>query len=99
MANVKPVQFGVTTRMSFSKIKEVLEMPYLIEVQKNSYEWFLKEGLKEVLKDVSAITDFTGNLVLEFIDYKLGGGYGFSKSGGGAVRSRGSAHAAAHCCL
>ncbi len=71
MANVKPVQFGVTTRMSFSKIKEVLEMPYLIEVQKNSYEWFLKEGLKEVLKDVSAITDFTGNLVLEFIDYKL----------------------------
>ncbi len=71
MANVKPVQLGSNTRMSFSKINEVLDIPYLIEVQKSSYEWFLEEGLKEVLRDVSTISDYTGNLVLEFIDYKL----------------------------
>ena len=57
--------------MSFSRINEVLEMPNLIEVQKNSYQWFLDEGLKEVYRDVSAITDYTGNLVLDFIDYRL----------------------------
>ena len=68
---VKPVQFGNNTRMSFSKIQEVLEMPNLIEVQKNSYEWFLKEGLREVFRDVSPITDYTGNLVLKFVDYSL----------------------------
>ncbi len=71
MVNVKPVQLGNNTRMSFSKIDEVLEMPNLIEVQKNSYQWFLKEGLKEVFKDVSGITDYTGNLVLDFVNYKL----------------------------
>ncbi|MBP7176710.1 MAG: DNA-directed RNA polymerase subunit beta [Thermoclostridium sp.] len=65
------VQLGKTTRMSYSKIHEVLEMPNLIEIQKNSYEWFLKEGLKEVLRDVSPISDYTGNLVMEFIDYSL----------------------------
>ena len=65
------VQFGKTTRMSYSKIHEVLDMPNLIEVQKNSYEWFLKEGLKEVLHDVSPISDYTGNLIMEFIDYTL----------------------------
>ena len=71
MVNVKPVQLGKNTRMSFGKIEEVLEMPNLIEVQKKSYQWFLEEGLKEVFKDVSGITDFTGNLVLDFIDYTL----------------------------
>ncbi len=71
MVNVKPKQLGRTTRMSFSKIDEVLEMPNLIEVQKNSYEWFLDEGLKEVFKDVSGITDYTGNLVLDFVNYHL----------------------------
>ena len=71
MVNVKPVQLGKNTRMSFSRINEVLEMPDLIEVQKNSYEWFIKEGLKEVFKDVSAITDYNGNLVLTFIDYRI----------------------------
>ncbi len=71
MVNVKPVTQGKTTRMSFSRIDEVLQMPNLIEVQKNSYQWFLDEGLKEVFKDVSPITDYQGNLVLEFIDYRL----------------------------
>ncbi len=71
MVNIKPVQLGKTTRMSFSKINEVLDMPNLIEVQKDSYNWFLEEGLKEVFSDVSSITDYTGNLVLEFIDYRL----------------------------
>ena len=52
MVNVKPVQLGKNTRMSFAKIEEVLKMPNLIEIQKNSYEWFLKEGLKEVFNDV-----------------------------------------------
>ncbi|MCI8496874.1 MAG: DNA-directed RNA polymerase subunit beta [Clostridiales bacterium] len=71
MVNVKPVQLGNNVRMSFSKINEVLEMPNLIEVQKNSYQWFLDEGLREVFRDVSSITDYTGNLVLNFIDYRL----------------------------
>ena len=71
MVNVKQVKLGNNTRMSFSRINEVLDMPNLIEVQKNSYNWFLEEGLKEVFRDVSAITDYTGNLVLNFIDYKL----------------------------
>ena len=71
MVNVKPVQLGKTTRMSFARINEVLDMPNLIEVQKNSYRWFLEEGLKEVFRDISAITDYTGNLVLDFIDYRL----------------------------
>lgn len=71
MVNVKPVQLGKTTRMSFSKIDEVLEMPNLIEVQKNSYKWFLEKGLKEVFRDISTIEDYTGNLVLDFVDYRL----------------------------
>jgi DNA-directed RNA polymerase subunit beta len=57
--------------MSYSNIEEVIEMPNLIEVQKNSYNWFLEEGLREVFKDVSPISDYTGNLILEFIDYEL----------------------------
>src|SRR5690606_3167263 len=56
----------------FGKIREVLEMPNLIEVQRKSYEWFLKEGLLETFRDISPIQDFTGNLVLEFVDYNLG---------------------------
>ena len=71
MVNVKPVQLGKNVRMSFAKINEVLDMPNLIEVQKNSYEWFLKEGLREVFEDVSEISDYQGNLVLNFIDYRL----------------------------
>jgi len=68
---VHPVKFGRTTRMSYARIQEVLEMPNLIEVQKNSYKHFLEEGLREVLRDVSPITDYTGNLIMEFIDYTL----------------------------
>ncbi|NMA00973.1 MAG: DNA-directed RNA polymerase subunit beta [Clostridia bacterium] len=59
-------------RHSFSKIEEVMEMPNLIEIQQNSYDWFLKEGLKETFQEVSPIQDFTGNLILEFVDYTLG---------------------------
>ena len=70
MVNVKPVKLGRNTRMSFSKINEVMEMPNLIEVQKNSYQWFLDEGLKEVFRDVADITDYSGNLVLSFVDRK-----------------------------
>ena len=68
---VHPVQLGRNTRMSYSRIEEVLDMPNLIEVQKNSYKWFLEEGLREVFRDVSPIQDYTGNLILEFPDYKL----------------------------
>lgn len=71
MVNAKPVQVGKTTRMSFSKIREVLEMPNLIEVQKNSYEWFRDQGLREVLRDISPITNHTETLVMEFLDYRL----------------------------
>ncbi len=70
-AMVKPVQFGKNTRMSFSKINEVIDMPNLIEVQKDSYKWFVEVGLREALEDMSSITDYTGNLVLDFIDYRL----------------------------
>ncbi|MBM7583441.1 DNA-directed RNA polymerase subunit beta [Caldicoprobacter guelmensis] len=68
---VRPVQVGNRIRMSYSRIDEVLDIPNLIEVQRNSYEWFLKEGLKEVFEEVSPITDYTGNLILEFVDYRL----------------------------
>ena len=71
MVNVKPVRLGRTERMSFGKIDEVIDMPNLIEVQKASYQWFLDEGLREVFRDVSGITDYQDNLVLDFIDYKL----------------------------
>ena len=71
MVNVKPVKLGRNTRMSFSKINEVMQMPNLIEVQKNSYKWFLETGLKEVFRDIDAITDFTGNLELTFVDYRM----------------------------
>ena len=68
---IKPVKLGKTERMSFAKIDEVIDMPNLIEVQKKSYQWFLEEGLKEVFHDVSGITDYTGNFVLDFLDYEL----------------------------
>ena len=70
---VKPHEqkLGRNTRMSFSKIGETLEMPNLIEVQKESYKWFLEEGLTEVLHDVSPIVDYSGNLIIEFIDYTI----------------------------
>ena len=71
MVKVKDVQLGTTTRKSFAKINEVMEMPNLIEVQKKSYQWFLDEGLKEVFRDIGSITDYTGNLVLDFIDYSM----------------------------
>ncbi len=71
MFHPHPVQVGKKIRMSYSRIKEVLDVPNLIEVQKNSYKWFLEEGLKEVFRDISPITDYTGNLILEFVDYSL----------------------------
>jgi len=67
------VQYGRhRQRRSYARISEVLELPNLIEIQTNSYEWFLREGLREMFHDISPISDFTGNLVLEFIDYSLG---------------------------
>ena len=68
---LRPQKFGKNTRMSYSKQKEVLEMPNLIEVQKNSYQWFLDAGLKEVFEDISPITDYSGHLSLEFVDFVL----------------------------
>ncbi|MCR5672265.1 MAG: DNA-directed RNA polymerase subunit beta [Lachnospiraceae bacterium] len=68
---IRPVTVGRSMRMSFSRQKEVLEMPNLIEVQKDSYQWFLDEGLKEVFADISPITDYSGQLSLEFVDFKL----------------------------
>ncbi|MGN0390687.1 MAG: DNA-directed RNA polymerase subunit beta [Wujia sp.] len=68
---MRPVKSGRGMRMSFSTEKQVLEMPNLIEVQKNSYQWFLDEGLREVFRDISPIVDYTGNLSLELVDYQL----------------------------
>ena len=68
---IRPVDTGRSIRMSYSRQKEVLEMPNLIEVQKDSYQWFLKEGLKEVFADISPISDYSGHLSLDFIDFTL----------------------------
>ena len=68
---IRPVKAGKGMRMSYSRQKEVLEMPNLIEVQKDSYQWFLKEGLKEVFDDISPIADYSGHLSLEFVDFTL----------------------------
>ena len=68
---VKDVYYGKTLRKSFARHEEILEMPNLLEVQKNSYQWFLDKGLREVFKDVAAITDYAGNLELSFIDYSM----------------------------
>ncbi|MDP4114308.1 MAG: DNA-directed RNA polymerase subunit beta, partial [Bacillota bacterium] len=66
-----PVKIGKKTRMSYSKINEVAAMPNLIQIQTESYNWFIEEGLREVFEDISPIKDYAGNLVLEFIDYSL----------------------------
>ena len=68
---IRPVVNGKSSRMSYSRQKEVLEMPNLIEVQKDSYKWFLEEGLKEVFADISPIADYSGHLSLEFVDFTL----------------------------
>ena len=68
---IRPVKAGKSMRMSFARQKEVLEMPNLIEIQKDSYQWFLDQGLKEVLEDISPIADFAGHLSLEFVDFTL----------------------------
>ena len=68
---IRPIAAGKNVRMSYSRQKEVLEMPNLIEVQKNSYQWFLNEGLKEVFDDISPIADYSGHLSLEFVDFEL----------------------------
>ena len=68
---VKEVYFGKTLRRSFARYEEILEMPNLLEVQKKSYQWFLDTGLREVFRDVAAITDYAGNLELSFIDYSM----------------------------
>ena len=68
---VKPVRLGNNNRMTFSKINEVIDMPNRIEIQKDSYKWFVEEGLKEVFRDMSDITDYSGNLRLSFVDYRL----------------------------
>ena len=60
----QPVKIGKKTRMSYAKIKEVAQMPHLLEIQNNSYKWFIEEGLKEVFEDISPINDYAGNLVL-----------------------------------
>ncbi|MFZ5626084.1 MAG: DNA-directed RNA polymerase subunit beta [Bacillota bacterium] len=67
-----PVKVGKRERWSYARIQEVLDMPNLIEIQQNSYKWFLDEGLRELFRDISPIEDFTGNLSLEFVDYNLG---------------------------
>ena len=71
MVNVKDVKLGKNTRKSFAKINEILEMPNLIEVQKNSYKWFIDEGLREVFRDVGTITDYNGILELNFVDFRI----------------------------
>ncbi len=68
---IRPIAAGKNIRMSYSRQKEVLEMPDLIEVQKDSYKWFLEEGLKEVFEDISPIEDYSGHLSLEFVDFEL----------------------------
>ena len=68
---IRPITNGKSSRMSYSRQKEVLEMPNLIEVQKNSYEWFLESGLKEVFDDISPIADYSGHFSLEFVDFRL----------------------------
>ena len=68
---VKDVYYGKTLRKSFARHEEILDMPNLLEIQKDSYQWFLDKGLREVFRDVGAISDYAGNLELSFIDYKM----------------------------
>ena len=67
-----PVQVGKGKRYSYARIKEVMEMPHLLDIQRNSYDWFKKEGLKEIFKDISPIADFSGNLELFFENFTFG---------------------------
>ena len=71
MAMVKDQMFGKTMRKSYAKYQEILEMPYMLKIQKDSYQWFLDEGLREVFKDVGVISDFSGKLELSFLDYSM----------------------------
>ena len=71
MAMVKDQLFGKTVRKSYAKYEEILEMPNMLKIQKDSYEWFLKDGLREVFKDVGSITDFSGKLELSFLDFSM----------------------------
>ena len=71
MINIREHKQGKTTRMSFSKNRSTLPLPNLVEIQTESFKWFLEEGLAEVLRDVSPITDFSGNLSIEFVSYSL----------------------------
>ena len=71
MINVKEQKLGKNMRMSFSKTKNVLDLPNLVEVQTKSFKWFLEKGLLEVLRDVSPITDYSGNLSIEFLSFSL----------------------------
>ena len=68
---IRDIQYEKASRKDFAKVGDFIEMPNLIKVQKDSYEWFVKEGLGEVLKDISPIEDYSGNLVLEFFDYYM----------------------------
>ena len=71
MINVREQKLGQNVRMSFSKSRNTLELPNLVEIQTKSFQWFVNEGLGEVLRDVSPITDYSGNLQIDFIDYSL----------------------------
>jgi DNA-directed RNA polymerase subunit beta len=75
---IKKIKCGKVDRWSFGRIKKIIDMPYLIEVQKRSYDNFLKEGIKEVFKDFSPITDYSNKLELEFLDYTLENEYKYS---------------------
>ena len=68
---IRDIQYEKASRKDFAKVGDFIEMPNLIKVQKDSYDWFIKEGLGEVLKDISPIEDYSGNLVLEFFDYYM----------------------------
>ena len=68
---IKHQQLGKNVRMSFAKIDEILEMPDLLEIQKKSYKWLVERGISEVLQDVSPIVDYSGNLVIEFVDFSI----------------------------
>ena len=71
MAMVKDVMYGKTMRKSYAKYEEILEIPNMLKIQKDSYQWFLDEGLQEVFRDVGTITDFSGKLELSFLDFSM----------------------------
>lgn len=77
---VHPVEYGKRTRMSYSRIEEALDLPNLLEVQTSSFKWFLEEGIREVFNDISPIEDYAGNLILEFVDYKLDDDFKYSET-------------------